>query len=208
MAGTAQLALAGVVQGRPQRVPGRKRGAKPRPAASFAPLPCVVLGIDPGATSGWCILACGRYVASGYVEPLRRSADVRGVVARARYEADERGLPLVVVAETWGRGGHLHTRTLESLAATWGVWKAAAFELGDVSERRIIRVHTSTWTSKVIGGSGVKSGDVRRAQSVAIASRLAGRATQVDEAAGVCIALWGSRAGEVLERLPKRRGAA
>lgn len=205
MTTSAQLALASVAQGRPQRVPGRKRGARPKPSASFTPHACVVLGIDPGATSGWAVVLRGD--PTGAIGIARTAPERRDAVMYAQQVADRSGLPLVVVAEKWSAGGWASHTTLLGLGAAWGAWREALVECG-VPERRVVRVLTQTWRAAVLGGGNRRGGRDWKREAVEWARRALGREVGPDAAEALAIAVWGARAGEVAEKMPKRRGGA
>lgn len=207
---TAQLALGGVVQGRPQRVPGRKRGAKPKPAPSFMPHLCVVLGIDPGATSGWAVVLRGE--PTGDIGKARTAAERANAINVARECAQTAGLPLIVVAEKWSAGGWASHTTLLGLGAAWGVWRESLRECG-VPESRIVRVLTQTWRARILGGTNGKGKRDWKREARAWADRTLAtthprlvrpEGLTADESEALAIAAWGARAGEVAAVLPKR----
>lgn len=204
----AQLALGAVVQGSPVRQPGRARRARPKPAPSLTPHPCVVLGVDPGATSGWAVMVRG--MVTDAIGVARTSDERRDAVSEAQRLALINALPLVVVAETWSAGGWASHATLLGLGAAWGAWRETLAEHG-IPARRIVRVLTQTWRAAILGGGNRRGGRDWKAEAIrwaerALGTRCPGRLT-ADEAEALCMAAWGSRAGEVrevLERLPKR----
>lgn len=187
----------------------RRKPVLPR---SMNPHPCVVLGIDPGTTSGWAILVPESLaIRSGRegTPRLRCSAiDVGhgGVVDWAQETACSVGLPLVVVAEKWTAGGWASHTTLLGLGAAWGKWEAALREAKH-PKRRIVRVYSQTWRAAIIGGRQRPADEWKAAAQAQVKYRF-GVECGPDAAEAVCIALWGSHAGEVGDVLPKRRRRA
>lgn len=178
-------------------------------------LPCAILAIDPGEVSGWATS----------VPPLRLPGESRwelgvaktwrerqAVVLQALGLAAGVNRPLVVVAETWrasgakkGRDGResWNSETIAGLGARWGLW-LAELQRADVPPRRIVRVDTGTWTQVVLGGVRVTT-EQRRARSILRAKAVTQRAdVQHDEAAALCIGLWGMRAEKVASAIGKR----
>ncbi|MCK6552685.1 hypothetical protein L6R52_43080 [Myxococcota bacterium] len=204
-----QLALAGVVQGRPQRVPGRKRTVRPKPAPSFAPHACVILAIDPGRVSGWAILERGVLVVLDGRPAVGslRDDDARGrssVVELAMSRAASVGLPLMVVAEKWLMHGMSHD-SFAGLAASWGRWDDTLASW-HVARSHVVRVYTQTWRARVLGGRNEAGGTPWKDRARAWAQHAHGVDVGPDEAEAIAIGAWGARAGEVLEKMPRGRG--
>lgn len=173
-------------------------------------LPCVVLAVDPGATSGWALT----YVLPG--EPYLRTwsyavaetwQDRSFAADQAHVIACTTGLPLVVVAETWRntrpKGGRpFPMSTAVGLGAQWGKWLAEIERL-DVPAKRILRVDTGTWGQAVLGRSRLTT-EQRRVASMLRARAVLGRDVTHDEAAALCIGLWALRAEATAKAIGKR----
>lgn len=206
---SAQLALANVVQGRPQRVPGRKRGARPKPAPSFTDHECVLLSIDPGATSGWAVFVRGGLVVNGprgaRYGVARTPEERRIAVREGLLLAESTQLPLLVVAEKWSAGGKMGHAQIAGLNAQWGRWADVLEELAP--RARVVRVYPQTWRPFAWGKG---HGPQPQWKRIAVAMVKARFRVEVehDVADAIGIGVWGSRAGEVAEKMPKRRGAA
>lgn len=188
-----------------------KKRRKPRLPASPSPHPCVILGIDPGATSGWAILTpeSSALCAGNATAPRLRCGTVNAgrnaVIVWAQEVAAEQNLPLIVVAEKWTAGGWASHTTLLGLGAVWGKWEAALSEAGH-PKRRIVRVYPQTWRARVIGGRQRSTEDWKAAAQTLVKHRF-DKHVSSDAAEAACIALWGLYAGEVGAVLPKRKAA-
>lgn len=167
-------------------------------------LPCVVLSIDPGATSGWALWddECGWTTGLAFTWDERRDAACQAyTLARAA------NCPLVVVAETWRNtrpknGRPFPLPTAIGLGAQWGLWLAELQRL-DVPEKRIVRVDTGTWGQVVLGRSRMTT-EQRHAASQLRARAVLGHDVTADEAAALCIGLWGLRSEKVAAAIGKR----
>jgi hypothetical protein len=176
-----------------------KRARKPKPAALTFPHDCVVLAVDPGATSGWAMYDRGYFQLSGECSAFgdRPLEVARCVIAHAK----SRDLPAILVCE---RPFAASLQTAAGMGAAFGAWKSAWFASGAV-KARIVRVYPSTWRAKVLGrGWGNKPRDMTRAEEVRRAEAVRGDCGN-DEAAAILIGVWACRAGEVLAKLPKRK---
>lgn len=116
--------------------------ATPRPHA------CVVLAIDPGATSGWaiphqCVLLHNVRVSDVTLieSGVARTAAERAYAVSRVVEASRiYGVPIAVVAEKWSSHGAFGgARTQRGLGAAWGAWREQ-LELAGIPKRRVIRV--------------------------------------------------------------------
>lgn len=184
---------------------------RPKPPASLVPHECVILAIDPGAKAGAAILVRGRVT---FVIPVKPGGEAE-VVRLALGTATRVDLPLVVVGEKWttggrrqGEGTHGHINMLVGLGVAWGRWDLALRD-ACVPRSKVVRVLPRTWQSKVLDGRVLKR---KRAEERAIAVAEAAGAANVDgspltpdQAAAVCIGLWGAKAGEVAAAMPKPR---
>lgn len=178
-----------------------RRRPKMRLPAALSPHRAVILGIDPGATSGWALLYVDAHGRERLEAGTCRGAS-RDVVDRALALAAETGLPLVVVAERWSAGGWASHTTLLGLGAAWGAWLAALD--GRVPKRRIVRVYSQTWRAAIIGGRQ-RSTEAWKESACRVAFVRWGVVLGPDAAEAACIAAWGARAGEVGAALPKSR---
>lgn len=177
-------------------------------------LPCVILAVDPAATSGWALVYASPSVPSaqvwqhGVAETWIHRSDA---CARAHGVAHALGRPLVVVAETWrvsggkqGREGRAswNSATIAGLGTSWGLWLAELQRL-DVPERRIVRVDTGTWGQVVLGRSRMTT-EQRHAASQLRARAVLGHDVTPDEAAALCLGLWGLRSEKVAKAIGVR----
>lgn len=184
-----------------------RRPKRPAPPGYLVALPCVVLAVDPAATSGWAILVEGTVMDWGVIHHTdQRKAEA--IVARAANMADEAELPLVVIGEDWPRGGRMGLSQHRGLAMAWGFWRAAARHLSGthraVVMSRVLRVQLSTWRSRFglngIGRAYVKDYAVRKANAL---GHVEVAPEQHDAAEAILIGLWAAKAGTVGESLPK-----
>lgn len=142
------------------------------------------------------------------------SASARAsAVALAQARAAELLVPLVIVGESWTAGwrqDRSHARTIAGLGASWGRWEAALEDAG-IRKASILRVGTSTWRARVLGGPSRRTTDAWKSSALHRATiSLATTETTVmpasaitaDAAEATCIALWAERAGEVGLALP------
>lgn len=180
-------------------VPRRARARKPVPPDSWKPHACVLLPIDPARVSGYGILHSGKLLVSG-----ASSDDLvfRHVVEQAKAEAVERGLPLIVVAETWtagrdGRDARMRIQTVLGLGAAWQRWASALSEVG-IPKSRILRVNMMSWRAKVLGGPMARTTAEWKALACRFVRARFGLETVTDdEAEALCIGVWASHAGRV-----------
>jgi len=112
---------------------------------SPTPFHAVILAIDPGNTSGWCI------AENGAVHPehagtiaIDDGLAMAGIVAESFAVAADAGLPCIVVAEKWSAGGWLSTDTLLGLGASWGAWRSVLLD-AKVPKSRIVRILPQSW---------------------------------------------------------------
>lgn len=170
-------------------------------------LPCTILAVDPGKTSGWAVHVDDEW-HTGVAEDYR----ARRLAAYDAWSCARRSdRPLVVVAETWrvsggkqGREGRAswNSATIAGLGAQWGLWLAELQRL-DVPERRIVRVDTGTWGQVVLGRSRMTT-EQRHVASQLRARAVLGHDVGPDEAAALCIGLYGLRSEKVAAAIGKR----
>ena len=172
-------------------------------------LPCVVLGIDPGATSGWAIMAPGtadvRLLGSGQCRGASRDA-----VDSAQTWAEMLELPLVAVGERWSsamrmRGGARTSGfTQQGLGASWGRWQQLLEDAGQPKSKPL-RVDLMTWRMGIFGGRFRRKSEVWKSLAVARAGTfIEGREPGTDEAEAICIAEFCMRWDKVRAVLGKR----
>ncbi len=189
----------------------RRRPALPR---SADPLDCVILAIDPGATSGWALLApcVGRALGTvdrGFIGSGSTTREHADVVRRAMELAAFHRRPLVVVGEKWTTGNRWNDRrmnaaTLAGLGAAWGAWAHVLREAGH-PKRRTLRVLVSDWRAAVLSLRVGTPREEAKARARWRARLALGREPLEDEAEACCIALWAAHAGEVAAVLPVGR---
>ncbi len=190
-----------------------KKRRKPKLPASPSPHPCVVLGVDPGATSGWAIISSKPVIMNDPDGTVSTNIMVGETRCMHRHAVDlaidvahRAGLPLIVVAEKWTAGGWASHTALLGLGAAWGTWEVALREAGH-PKRRIVRVCSQTWRARVIGGRQ-RPTEAWKAAAQACARRRFNIDMGPDAADATCIALWGMYAGEVGAVLPKQKAAS
>ncbi len=184
----------------------KKRKLPPYPQA----LPCVIVAIDPGATAGWAIYLEGRTVSWGAADSYD-SARIERVLTEASTLAELHHLPLVVVGETWNRGGPMGLSAWQGLGAAWGAWQQAIKRMRangrgqQLVASRVMRVSTSTWKA-AFGLSRVKRDAIKAASLAVVRDRLGIHLApdQHDVAEALLIGEWATRAGAVGAKLPKR----
>lgn len=176
------------------------RKKKPR----RAPVPwfdAVILAIDTAQVSGWCSMQLGRVLGSGEFDVLAHPTSPADLCKRVLEYAGDRSLPCVLVYERPFRG--------TSQGQYVGLWKAAWVASGG-RKQAMVGVYPATHRSRVLGGryASAKREVVKHAE-MQMATGVTGKhEVGPDEAAAVCIALWAAHAGEVVDRLPKRRKKA
>ena len=164
-------------------------------------IPCVILAVDPAATSGWALWDGSEWttgVANTWVDRADAVMDAWSFDAVAG-PVEGRDRPLVVIAETWPG---LRGSALAGLGAQWGKW-LAELERIDVPEKRIVRVDTGTWRKTVLGITR-QSGDTSKRAAMLRARAVLGHDVTADEAEALCIGLWGLRSEKVAAAIGKR----
>ena len=169
------------------------------PADSATPHNCVILAVDPATTSGWCVTVAGHYRFSG--ETKMESSGDRLVNAERIAQVVELALnlPCVLLLE---KPFARNPETVATLYAVRRQWKALWKAWAKGHAGKMVDVAVPTWRSKVLGATtGDSLPDLERRVAVYFAGdRLGGP----DENAAICIAKWGSTAGEVAKVIPKR----
>lgn len=176
----------------------------------------VILAIDPGATSGWCVLVPEAQSRAPRVEAgvAKTTPQREACVQLAVTTAAKRERALVVVAETWrvpapkpgeARPGEKRrpfgAQTAAGLGANWGRW-LAELERAAIRASSIIRVDTGTWRARVLGYPKRRPTEAWKRAALARASTVTSAELAHDAAEAVCIALWAQIAGEVGLALP------
>lgn len=184
---------------RAMRLPVTKR-KKPRPrlAPSYLPHACVLLAVDCARMSGWCIMLDGAYHSSGQVDCMRNHLAAAEITAQVVQLAHEQRRKCVLVFERPFRG-----TTQGGFSGHWrSAWRASGGRLGR-------GVYPASWRARILGSGSLKR-DAAQEREMRVASIVAPVIGQ-DEAASVCIALWGVRAGEIGKLLqpakPRKKAA-
>ena len=162
----------------------------------------VILGIDPGQTSGvslWIGDECrGAWTV---VLASERRATIADAVAAGE------GLPLVICGESWSGGWSSErssARTIAGLGAAWGRWQEAA-EAAGVRPSQFIRVHTARWRSDVLGGRQARTAEHWKAAARAWCAAHEIEIDSDDAAEAACIGWWATRVPQTARalRLPR-----
>lgn len=123
-------------------------------------LPCCILAIDPGKSSGAALSRIGELVSYSAVDVAK--PELEGVTRNALELALNAGLPLVLVGETWGKGGPMGLAQWMALGAAWNRWKwALQVAWQDQKDEhnndrinwapKITTIHVSTWRAATYG---------------------------------------------------------
>lgn len=189
---------------------GAVQTSKTRKGPPPAPRPweCVVLGVDTARVSGWSIWLRDKCERSGQLDTLRDPDLIWDVVRMAIRLASDHGVPCVLVLEK-PYGGNVHVvAALGAAAERWlAAWRRVALDVGHVG--KVVRVQPGTWRAAVIGkeAHGLERDQVRLVEQRIARGILhlpQGAVIGEDEAPGVLIGCWGSRAGEVGQVLSKK----
>lgn len=176
-----------------------KRARRPSPSPELdAPISAVVLGVDPGARSGWAILAPAGKLEAGEVR-----TKIDAPIARALEVAAANELPLIVAMEKWTAGGWKSFASFGGLSAQAARW-LEALRVAGVPKKSVVRVTTQRWRARVIGGRQRPTEAWKAAAIAAMRTRYEGIELGPDAAEAACIATWATRAGEVAKAMPKR----
>lgn len=169
--------------------------------ALLYPCAAVVLGVDPGRVSGWAVVAPDGPDAVLLAAGCGEGGEAEAIAAASEL-AEQAGLPLVVVAETWpvgrGRGqrDRLSAAALAGLGARWGRWQLRLEDAGH-PRARTLRVTTGTWRRAILGGASQRrSASWKRAAILAVEGRYGVRLGP-DAAEAALIATWGVRSPRV-----------
>jgi len=181
---------------------GRRRKVHP---TAVRPWDCVVLGVDPGAKAGWSIWLRGKLVAHGTAGvDLDRILEV---LHQADDLAREDGCPLVVLGESWGRGGRMNPETAAGMGASWGPWEygARSKRLGiGLSKARVVRVDQRTWRTDTFDAGFGRTRKAWKELAVIRVQAMLKECVTEDRAEAILIGRWGTHGGIVGSALPKR----
>lgn len=168
----------------------------------FQPVQALTVNVDPGAMSGWALLAPLQrqaVLAHGHLKPTLDA--VQAVLLDARNRATALGLPMVLIGETWGVGGYMTPAVAAGLERSWAPWELLweSMNLGlALPASTVVRVHLATWRSKVLG---VPVGSMSKAAAKKAAREYVrircGFDVTADEAEAICIGFWGQHSVEV-----------
>lgn len=194
-----------------RRAPRRTASGKPKKRVSKAPypvaLPCVLVAVDPGLTSGWATYVEGRPVTWGEVDAADTDR-IEAILLAACELAVKLSLPIVLLGEDWGtvRGGFGGGGARAALDAAWGSWRFASERLHarGLPLFRLVRVNVSTWKS-TFGLAGIREEYAKDYAVRAVRTRMkinVGEKHNAGEA--LLIGTWGARAAVVGAKLPVR----
>lgn len=179
----------------------------------------MVLGVDPGATSGAGIVVPDaswrprlvRVASCDVWDP----AAVSAVVADAFVEATRRGVDLVLACETWGAGGIMGINAWLGLGEARGVWKAVFLAQGG-TRKRIVHVNMNEWRGAMLLETGQRDEtgkhvrfdtDEWKRQATRTLAELTEHRVEIpgaDAGEAGCLALHAARMPAVLDALGKR----
>ena len=170
-----------------------------RVVAAWKPLDAVVLGVDPGATSGVAITVNGKILSSGSCT----GQDYVPWVCRAEKLQVDLQRPLVVAMETWTPHGKWGFKQALSLGEQAGRW------LGMIErvciDALVVRVEPGEWRRALFGGVLNRPTKVWKDLALMHALAATDSMCREDEAEAICMALWASRSNRVDEELVRHR---
>ncbi len=187
------------------------------------PWPCVVAVVDPGRTSGFALVVSrpGHGFDLVLCEGLDLDSDrLDELVFDADRCAIREDLPLVVVLETWGKGGPRGLAQWVGLGEARGPWRRAFRRLAVGSTQLTkkassVLVTQSRWRSRVVDETGTtdaagkweafdsdgwKAAALRSAQGLYLSAYV----PPLDGAEAACIAAYAVRSDEVAKALGVR----
>lgn len=187
------------------------------------PWPCVILAIDPGRLAGASILIStplNGLVLYKTVQVNTLTRDVESIVHEAVTIAKQKELHLVLVLETWGKGGNLGINQWIGLGESRGPWRREFLIRCDkenhkhISKSRVIMVTQNRWRSRVIKETGDRSsGQFKRftpeqwkevAHKTALEYFINTWVPPLDAAESACLGLYAARSDEVGSKLGKK----
>lgn len=192
------------------------RKAKILGPEQYLPVEAVLLAIDPSKKCSGYALFVPEYdeetevflnsyeiEAFGTVKE-REQESRREIVERAAAEADDAGLPLVVVAENWSAGGRKMTyAAFVGLGEGWGLWRAELLACG-IPDHCVVRPLPQQWRARVLGW--ISKGDSKRtAQQFVMDCDLLPFKVSHDIADAVCLGRCGAYSAEAVEVVTKEK---
>ena len=144
-----------------------------------APLPVIILAVDPGAESGYAIYdgVAGEFASYGTAEPMNAGGDALHRVVTVAKETARRyrrgGVRIYLATESWGTGGARGMKQWLGLAEMRGVWKYCFVEHTKIEKHdgtvmtwpeSHVDVPMQSWRSKYIDATRytTKTGKSRR----------------------------------------------
>lgn len=189
------------------------------------PWPCVVAVVDPGRTSGFALVVSrpghgfDLVLCEGLDLDSTRLEELAWLAAR---RARDEELPLVVVLETWGKGGPRGLAQWVGLGEARGPWRRVFRQVADRFRPKVLTkkaasvlVTQSRWRSRVVpetGGTdaegkwepfdadGWKAAALRAARTLYLSAYV----PPLDGAEAACIAAYAVRSDEVAKVLGVR----
>lgn len=152
----------------------------------------VVIAIDPGKTSGWCVMRDGGIVSSGVAT---KCAHRSNAVRMALEMGDAR--KVIAVVEQWTVGGRAHWNpsTMIGLGSARGRW-LEQLDLVGVCESHVVSVTPAKWRS-LLAGLPRRTSDEAKASARIVARARVGREVALDEGEAVCMGVWAMAAPEL-----------
>jgi len=163
---------------------------------SWTPVEAAILAVDPGKASGAAVLG-GRSLLRAW-EGCATREQRYAVCAWAADEAEERGLPLVAVVESWNPHGKWGFDAIVGLAESAGRWLDA---IESVSPAAIVRVESAEWRRALFGGGPNRKTEVWKALAQTLVEARFGATLAPNAAEAVCIGVWATHAQRVSEGL-------
>lgn len=177
-------------------------------------LPCCILAIDPGKCSGVALFRHGELITCDSCDVATQ--ELEDHVRNALELALNATVPLVLIGETWGKGGPMGMAQWQALGAAWLRWKWALQEAwqdqkDEYNNDRInwapkaITIHVSTWRSATYKRRLEK--DTYKSTAIEVVNRRHGlqlQEKQHDIAEAILIGEYASTCAKVRNVLPKR----
>lgn len=173
----------------------------------------IVLGIDPGATSGWSLYASGAYVASGAAKSCAvRTTVIEALLALVAREGHTSlgAAPVVAAVESWTVGGkrrdkvdHWTPAVMIGLGASRGRW-LEQLAIAGLPDRRVVSVVPQTWRT-ILAPFPRTTTEQAKASAVRLARAIARREVGPDEAEAVMLGRWACGAPDVAALVQSKR---